>query len=259
VPECLFTAVEGGFNATELARGPWNPDAQHGGAAAALLMRELERVSGPGGLALARVTYEFMRPVPLGRLGVRTRVIRPGRRVQLLEASIDTPDGSEVVRSRALFVRPAETDVVTERIEPPPGPEHGRPNDFERRWEPMFATDAIEIRFVEGAFRTHGPATAWFRLRVPVVGDEDPSPLQRLAAAADFPNGISTVLSWDDHAFINADLTVYVDRPPAGEWIGLRARTRIAAGGVGIAEAVLFDHRGAVGRAMQALLIGPRS
>jgi hypothetical protein len=121
----------------------------------------------------------------------------------------------------------------------------------------MFAPDAIEIRFVEGRFG-NGPATAWFRLRVPIVAGEEPSPLQSLAAAGDFGNGISAELSWDEYAFINPDLTLYVERPPEGEWIGLKARTTIATGGVGMAESVIYDTRGRIGRAVQALLVARR-
>ena len=121
----------------------------------------------------------------------------------------------------------------------------------------MFAPDAIEIRFVEGVFG-RGPSTAWFRLRIPLVAGETPSPLERLAAAGDFGNGISAELSWDEFAFINPDLTLYVERPPEGEWIGLQARTTIAKGGVGLADSVIYDLRGRVGRAVQALLVMPR-
>ena len=92
----------------------------------------------------------------------------------------------------------------------------------------------------------------------PLVRGEDPSPLQRLAAAADFGNGISSPLSWDDYVFINPDLTVYIDRPPEGEWIGLEASTRVVDRGVGISESVLYDERGSVGRALQALVVAPR-
>src|ERR1700722_517408 len=113
----------------------------------------------------------------------------------------------------------------------------------------MFTPDAIEIRFVAGGFYEPGPASAWFRLRHPLLDGEEPSPLQRLAAAGDFGNGISAVLSWDKHVFINPDLTLYVEREPVGEWIGLRSETRIARGGVGIAESVLYDQRGRVGHA----------
>jgi hypothetical protein len=123
----------------------------------------------------------------------------------------------------------------------------------------MFAPDAVEIRFVAGRFSGLGPATAWFRLHVALVAGEKPSALQRLAAASDFGNGISAVISWDEALFINPDLTVYVERDPVGEWIALEAHTRIAGGGVGVSESVLYDERGRVGRAVQALYVAAKA
>jgi hypothetical protein len=93
---------------------------------------------------------------------------------------------------------------------------------------------------------------------VPLVLGEEPTPLQRLAAAADFPNGISAPLSFAEWIFINPELTIHLDRPPAGEWFCVDAQTIIASGGVGTAEAVLFDERGRVGRAAQVLLVARR-
>ena len=110
----------------------------------------------------------------------------------------------------------------------------------------------------EGRFTQQGPAFAWFRLRVPIVAGEEPSALQRLVAAADFPNGISSELSWDDYLFINPDLTVYVEREPRGEWIGVDAETRIVENGVGLAHAVLYDAEGRVGRSLQSLYVAQR-
>ena len=220
-------------------------------------MREFERLPSGDGLLLSRVTYEFMRPVPVGELEVHAEVVRPGRRVQLLEGSIEA-GGVEVVRARALRVQAADAQAADDDdTPPPPGPEHGGPRELRAPHRPMFAPDAIEIRFVTGAW-AQGPCTAWFRLRAPIVAGEEPSALQRLAAAGDFGNGISATLSWDDYLFINPDLTLYVEREPVGEWIGLESRTRIAAGGVGLAESVLYDLRGRVGHATQALLIAPR-
>ena len=121
----------------------------------------------------------------------------------------------------------------------------------------MFAPDAVEIRFVAGAFGG-GPATAWFRLRRPLIEGEQTTPLQRLAAAGDFGNGISAALSWDDYLFINPDLTLYIEREPVGEWICLKAQTLIAPDGIGTAESILYAERGRVGRATQALLIARR-
>jgi hypothetical protein len=257
----FFDRGDGRLVASTLGRGPWDAGALHGGAPAALLMREFERLQGEADLQLARVTYELLRPVPLGELSVAAEVVRPGRRVRLLEGAISTPDGTEVVRARALQVRGAEA-FAGDADPSPPGPEHGVEHTpgaegFVPPYSPMFAPDAIEIRFVSGVFG-HGPATAWFRMRVPLVAGEESSPLQRLAAAGDFGNGISAALDWNRHVFINPDLTLYLDRPPEGDWICLDARTIIPPGGIGIAESTLYDQRGRVGRAIQALLVGRR-
>jgi hypothetical protein len=253
----VFSVADGRFVASELSRGPWDPRAQHGGAPAALIVRALERLPAPDGLVLARVTYEFVRPAPVGPVEVHASVVRPGKRVQLLEASM-VADGVEVVRARGLQVRVAEAGSFSaDGSAAPLGPEHGRPAEIRPPHRPMFALDAIEIVFVEGGWGG-GPCTAWFRLRSPIVEDEIPSSLQRLAAAGDFGNGISATLSWDEYLYINPDLTLYVEREPVGEWICLQSETRIAPDGIGIAESVLFDSRGRVGRATQALLVAPR-
>jgi hypothetical protein len=254
----VYEERDGALYATELSRGPWDPGAQHGGAPAAVIMRALEALpSGDADLMIGRVTYELLRPVPLGELDVHASVARPGKRVQLLEATMTTPDGLEVVRARALRVARAGVDAGVDGPPPPPGPETGAANDF-RTEVPLFPTHAMEVRFVNGAFNAPGPATAWFRLRVPVVAGEEPSSLQRLVAAADFPNGISTELGWNHWIFINPDLTVFVEREPEGEWICLEASTRIVDGGCGLAEAVLYDERGRVGRSLQTLYVAPR-
>lgn len=227
-------------------------------------MRGFEREPADEDLAITRVTYELLRPVPVGELHVDIRVARAGRRVHMLEGSISTTDGTQLVIARALKVRRADlgTREIPPGAPPPPGPEQGREHDpggagFNPPHRPMFAPDAIEIRFIEGIFG-QGPATAWFRQRVPIVAGEEPSPLQRLAAAGDFGNGISATLPWEEYVFINPDLTLYVDRPPSGEWICLQAQTILSPGGAGIAESVIYDQTGRVGRAIQALVVGRR-
>ena len=116
----------------------------------------------------------------------------------------------------------------------------------------------MEIRFVKGRFLESGEAIAWFRLRHPLVGGHPVHPLETVAAAGDFGNGIAAVLDWDRYLFINPDLTLYVERPPVDEWVALESQTRIEAGSVGVAESVLWDRRGRIGRAIQSLVIGPR-
>ena len=161
------------YRATELALGPWYETALHGGAPAALLAHAIMAAAPDPTLRLARLTCEFVRPVSLGELSARAEVIRPGRRVSLLDAFLLDGDGTEVTRARALLLRPSTVDAGAPEPPPFPGPEDGRPNDFHRGGgRPMFATHAMEIRFVEGAFQESGPATAWFRLRHPLVAGE---------------------------------------------------------------------------------------
>jgi Thioesterase-like superfamily len=254
----VFDVADGRFVATELASGPWDPDAQIGGAPAALLARGFEGVPAADGLMLSRLTFDFIRPAPIGPVSVRTEVVRDGRRVQLLEGAM-LADGVEVVRARALRVRRASAgaSAAGAGASSPPGPEAGCPGELPGLHRPRFATDANEVRFVSGGFGD-GPGTAWFRLTRPLVSGERASSLQRLAAAADFGAGLSSTLPRERYLFINVDLTVYVEREPVGEWICLASETRIASQGIGIAESVLFDERGRVGRATQALLIAPR-
>ena len=255
----VFEGSDGHFVATQFARGPWDPNALHGGAPAALLVRAFENLPNADGLGLARVTYEFLRPVPVGPLEVGAEIVRPGRRVRLLEASI-VAEGVEVVRARGLQLQAAAPgpEGASEHTPPPRGPGHGRPAELDPPHRPLFAPpDVMEIRFVSGSWG-NGACTAWFRLTSPIVSGEAPTPLQRLAAAGDFGNGISATLSWDDYLYINPDLTLYIEREPTGEWICLESETRIAAGGIGLAESVLYDERGRVGRATQALLVARR-
>ncbi len=264
VSEAIYVPERPGrFAPTELARGPWDPGAQHGGAPAALIARALEQTESVVPMDVVRVTYEFLRPVPLALLELSTRVLRDGRRVQLVEASLVAVEAEqEVARATALRIRSDAVQGPERDAEPPP---HGASATsapihmpaFERG-PTMFARDAMEIRFAAGEFAAVGPAFAWFRMRVPLVAGEQPSPLQRLAAAGDFGNGIASAVSWATHVFINPDLTLYVERLPQGEWVGLDARTRVGDAGTGVSDSTLYDEQGRVGRAQQSLYVAER-
>jgi hypothetical protein len=257
----LFVPDGERFVPTELCRGPWSPQAQHGGPPAALVVRAVERYEGGQAMAVARLTVELLRPVPLTPLTVTARFARPGRKVQLVQASLHAGD-VEVVRALALRIRRADLPVPAEAAAgppSPPGPDAGHsslPPWGDGLRTPAYHSDAVEHRFVAGGFDRPGPAMDWIRLRVPVVAGEAPSPLARVAAAADFGNGVSWVLSRvDGWQFINPDLTIYLHRAAVGEWIGLEATTLAGPEGVGLAESRLWDARGAVGRSLQSLLL----
>ena len=116
----------------------------------------------------------------------------------------------------------------------------------------------MEVRFVSGGFTEIGPATAWLRMRGPLVGDEPPSPLQRVLVAAGVGNGISAAVDFRRFLFVNVDLTVQLERLPEGEWVCVDAVTIPRSRGNATAESVLGDDRGRCGRALQTLLVAER-
>jgi hypothetical protein len=120
-----------------------------------------------------------------------------------------------------------------------------------------FAASAMEMRWLSDS-ESPGPAQVWMRLRHPLVPGEALTPLARLTATADFGNGVSAELPFERFLFINADLTIHLHRSPHGEWIGLDAHTLLRGHGMGLAESVLHDVHGPVGRAFQTLVVQPR-
>jgi|SRR5689334_2987465 len=250
----------GRYVAAELTRGPWDPGAQHAGPAAALLGRELESLDGSDGFQVGRVVFEILRPVPIGEIRVETEVLRPGKKVRLVEASLHG-EGGELMRATAWQLRRVELELPAEAVAedpPPPGPEEGWVPEFFPTGQDAGYQTAMEFRAVAGAFLEPGPATFWLRMRHPLVAGEEPTLLQRALIAADVGNGISAVLDYHRFVFINVDLTVHFERMPEGEWICVDAVTRPEPNGIGTAESVLSDQRGRIGRAAQSLLIEPR-
>jgi hypothetical protein len=262
--EAIFRAAgDGVFAPTEQARGPWDPQALHGGAPAALIAGALERLEPAPKLHIARLDFEFLRPVPLAPLRLTARVAQAGRRVQRLEAELSeaAADGRVVCSARALRLAAVPPGVPgprgDERLR---APEQSTPAVFslDGSERASFAATAMEMRWARGTVGATGPAAVWFRLRHPLVDGEPLTPLMRVAAAADFGNGISAELPWAHWLFINADLTLRLSRPPHGEWIGLDARTDLVADGTGLAVSRLHDETGPVGLAQQTLVVQRR-
>ena len=271
VHDALFVPDGAHVVPTAYARGPWSPGALHGGPVAALLARAVEACERDETMHVARLTVELLRPVPLAPLAVSATVSRPGRKVQVVEARI-AADGRDVAWARALRIRVQPSGEASAGLADPlargpvPGRDPGAPagpgdgyvSDTSMGDDRAFHSEGAELRYVVGTFAEHGPATVWVRLAVPVVPGEEPSPLQRVAAAADFGNGVSAELDFARYVFINPDLTVHLLRPAVGEWVCLDAATRIGIPGVGLAECALWDAHGPIGRSLQSLLVERR-
>ncbi len=255
--ESFFVPRGTAWAATEATRGPWDDAHQHAGPPAGLLGRVLEKFQPRDDARIVRVTVDILRPVPITEIEVEVKVARPGKRVELLEA-VMTSGGDAVLKARAWRLRTAALALDGVAREPLPGPDTGR-------WEPFFPGVAdvgyhthMDWRFLRGSFREAGPATAWLKMKVPLLPGEEPSPLVRVLVAADSANGVSCALDPREYLFVNTDLNVFLYRVPEGEWVGMDSRTLLDPSGMGLTETVLHDRSGAVGRALQTLYVAKR-
>jgi Thioesterase-like superfamily len=262
-PPVLFTPAGDGFRASSLTRGPWDERMMHGGAPSALIAHAIEQTAPGTDLAVARITIEFLGGVPVGEVEVATSLAKPGRRFQVVEATL-AAGGRTTCLARAVRLRRA--DMPEAAALPPalcaaaalPGPESGKPWVRYVEGPDVFYPDAADVVIVGGETGS-GHAMAWIRLRGELLPGVAPSPLARACAAADFANGLSAILPFDEFQFVNTELTVHLHRQPEGDWIGLDAQTVSGSAGIALASGVLHDRHGPCGTCAEVLFVERRA
>jgi hypothetical protein len=241
--------------AAELTQGPWHPNAQYGGAPAALLTWAVERVPTLVPMRIARLTIDLHRQVPLGRLHVNAEIVREGKRLQVVVATLRDPDGLEVARVTALRLRLGDgPDAPSDPRLPPVAPLPWGPPRAQR---PRARTDLNG--FIAGVeMRDAGTSDAsqtWYRATVPVIAGEETSPTVRVAWASDMTANSGNYLDLTRWSAINSDITITLGRAPQGEWTGVATRAWYSHDGIGHARADLFDRDGFVGTGTTSLLV----
>ena len=240
------------------AAGPWDPRMQHGSAPASLVVWAAERMPTPVPMAIARVTIDLMRPVPVAPLTIETELLREGRKIQLCGIKLSA-DGVVVVGATVLKIKSQALtlpdDVKELPVELPPPEQslvedgHGAPSPFVR---------SVSMRAACGRFGRAGAGAIWFRVDKPLIEGQAVSQAMRAVVAADFSNGTASSLDFRAWTFINADLTVSFARQPVGEWILVDGESWIGPDGTGLAMSRLADRQGYFGRAVQSLVIEKR-
>lgn len=243
------------YVATDHTRGPWSPTHQHGGPPAALIAHVAQAMAPE--LTIARITVDFLRPVPIDRLGVRVQTLRAGSKVQRLIGTLLHGD-SAVAHAVLTLVRPSAVEVRPVGDETPlPPPERSSPFQFPFFREPSGYQTAMESRLALGQFG-RGRVAIWMRQRVPLLPDVAPSPVERVLVVADSGSGVSAAIEHASHTAINFDLTVALHRPLEGEWVGLDSVSTYEPVGLGLADTRVLDVRGPIGRVLQGLVIERR-
>lgn len=256
--EAIYRLEGARVHTSKWAGGPWDRTMQHGSAPTSLIAHIAEHMPTLAPMRVARITIDLMRPVPIATLDVQTEIVREGRKIQLLSIRLLAGE-TEVVRASVLKIRKIDLPlppVAAERKVEVPLPD--ALEDMPLIDDPVPFLAGLSLRDAKGSFRNPGPAAIWYRANRPIVEGESISPLMRAAVAADFCNGASSVLPWDQWTFINADLSITLAREPVGEWVLLDAETWAAPHGSGIAFAKLADTNGYFGRAVQNILIERR-
>ena len=241
----FFTAEGDVLVPAEFATSPWGT-VLHGRLIGGLTARAAEqaRAQAPE-MACSRLTVDMFRSAALAPVRVTTRAVRSGRRIAVLDVTVEQEDGP-VGQGRAVLLRRSAQPEGTFRPQPawgaPTPPQLGPalPAAPGRRWTPSWETWRVspDDDGLSGGL--------WIRDIHPLVTGEELTPLIRVAVAADL---VSPVTNSSDRglSFINADYTVYFGREPEGEYVGIQPGGHISAEGVAAGQGVLHDLRGPVG------------
>jgi hypothetical protein len=252
------------YHATRATESPWDRRLQHGSPPTALLAYALERAHPRDDVRVARVNAEFLGPIPRDTARVRTAVTRPGKRIEMLEATLEDERSGRPVATVRVWRIAVKADAELERraalsAEPAVLPATAASELFGIPKGDWGYADAVEWRFISGGPNELGPASVWSRPRIPLIAGEALTPLDRILLVADSANGVSGVLPFSDWLFVPPTLSIALLRHAAGEWVRLDAETALGPDGNGVTTFTLADRSGYLGGGTQALLVERRT
>lgn len=242
------------FRATDHVSGAWDVRDQHIAPALGLLVHvvELDRdARGRNGLVIGRLSYDILGTVPVDVVETGVTVLRPGRTIELVEASLDH-NGRTAVRLRAWMMQPSDTNFLRGTALPRiPSPEDMPAWDPTSVWPGGFIASADVRRLHCGP----GRAMFWVRTPLPLVDKEPVSAVARTAGLLDIANGMAVRADPREVGFPNIDLTAHLFAPPSGEWVGFDTTVSFGHGGIGLTSSVLHDATGPIGTMSQILTL----
>jgi hypothetical protein len=211
-----------------------------------------------GDLRLARISMDFLGPIPRREFRVEVSPLKPGRQTYLSEARMIV-DGKVVVTARGWHIAAGpKPPVETPDRLPPPLPAEAAGRQVFFGLENWGYGDAIEWRFTSGGFDKTGPAEVWTRVRLPLVDGEEITGQARALLIADSANGLSAELPMTEWLSIPPAMTTTLLRPADGEWVHLACRTELSSDGLGLSHGDLYDAGGHLGEVSQPLLVRRR-
>ena len=238
------------FRPTKATESPWDTAMQHGGPPAALL----GRLMAVDGLRLARISVDFLGPIPRRDFRVEVATLKPGRLTALNEARM-VVDGRVAVTARAWHLAPGPPPPASAPPARPPALPAEAGDDLFPDFADWGYGQAIEWRAVR---KEPGEAQIWTRVRMPLIDGTQIDGQDRALIVADSANGLSAVLPMDAWLSIPPTMTTTLLRPAAGEWVHLSCRTVLSDDGLGLAAGELYDLAGGIGQVAQPLVVRAR-
>lgn len=207
-----------------------------------------------GALQLSRLSFDILGMIAAQDFDIDVQVIRPGRTIELVEATM-TVAGRAVVRARAWWLSRQDTSAVAGGAPPPlPAPHELAVWDGSSTWPGGFIA-SLQIRPVGQP--EPGRGTAWISTASDLLAGEPVSALARFVGLVDTANGVAVRASPRAWMYPNVDLTIHLYRQPVGEYVGLDTTVVFGDAGLGVTSSVLHDLAGPVGRAEQQLTVRP--
>ena len=270
------------YHPTLYARGPWDPKTLHGRVLSGLVAFEVEAnclsEDEVDTFQASRITVDLFRPPPMSPLIVTNQIVRSGRRIKVVDVNIASD-----IKGRGIIDIARGSVVMLKKSENPDGeiwspaaweirspPEGMPPPDAAQKgpdstaslpiWQTVNVQDDIGEPYDEykSQNRKLGVRRAWIRETYSLISGMLPSQLVRIAQVADFANPF-TNSGTKGLNYINADITLYLQRTPVGSWIGAETSYHGADQGVSVGTMSLYDRCGRVGTSTVCGLAQARS
>ncbi|WP_406692276.1 thioesterase family protein [Saccharopolyspora sp. ID03-671] len=248
---------DGRYKPTAHVGGAWRVDEQHFSPLGGLIVHAIERARAAEGrpeLVMSRISFDILGQIALEEFEVQVEIVRPGRTIELVEATA-VIGGRAVVRARAWLLAEVDTGIVAggepERLTPP---EQVPPWPMDSVWSGGFI-ESLSTRVIGEP--QPGRTTAWVSTGYDLVAGEQVSSLASFVALIDTANGIAVRQEPTKWMFPNVDLTIHLYREPEGDWTGLDTKVTFGSRGQGLTSTDLHDVTGPVGHAEQILTVRP--
>jgi hypothetical protein len=247
----FFTRDGDAFLPNPIASGPWDPNSLHGRVIIGLLGFVIEQRHGAEHFVPARLTVDMFRLPNKAPIEIKTRIVRDGLRIRVVEAEFFS-GGTSMARASCQLLR--KTESPPGQVWSTPNWDAPKPSEIPAPTDPRLGMNGKwATRPIVGAMGTIGPRRLWMSEVRELVEGVPLTPFVRVAVSADYASPFANAGD-QGLGYINSDVTIYLHRLPVTQWIGFEVVNHHATDGVAIGECWLYDEEGPIGTSTVAAL-----